>query len=395
MNSEYDHSKPFTPIGYTNFRNAHQLFGIKLQDRFSHIYAIGKTGTGKTTLLLNMAIDDIHKGYGVCLIEPHGDACLKLLQHIPEQRKGDVVYFDATNLSEPTGFNPLHNVPLEQRHLVASELVLAFKKIWEDSWGPRLEYVLRFCILTLLEYPTATLLDIHPLLTDQAFRNLVLQFTDNTAINNFWHEEFAKYPATFKAEVIMPILNKAGVFNSNAVLKGIVGQLKGVSIEEIMNGSKILICNLSKGMIGEDVSQILGSLLTTTIQTAAMHRAYLLESERRPFMVFVDECHTFFTTSFIAMLSEIRKYKIGLFLTHQYLEQLPEDVSRAILGNVGTVISFRLGTADARTMAEEFYPVFRQDDFINLPKFHIYLKLLIDGTASKAFSAVVAAPSGY
>jgi hypothetical protein len=389
MNNAHDYSKPFTPIGYTNFRNANKLFGIRLQDRFSHIYAIGKTGTGKTTLLLNIIRDDIHKGYGVCLIEPHGDACLKLLQRMPEHRKQDLIYFDATNAAQPIGFNPLHDVLPEQRHLVASELVLAFKKIWSDSWGPRLEYVLRFCILTLLEYPTATLLDIHPLLVDQRFRNLVLQFTDNSSINAFWHEEFAKYPAAFKAEVIMPILNKVGVFNSNAILKGIVGQQKGISIEEIMNNSKILICNLSKGLIGEDVCQILGSLLTTAIQTAAMRRAQLTEVERKPFMVFIDECHAFITGSFTAMLSEIRKYKVGLYLTHQYLEQLPEEVYKAILGNIGTIISFRLGTADAKGMAEEFYPVFKQDDFINLPKFNIYLKLLIDGTASKPFSSVV------
>ena len=389
METSYDHSKPFTPIGYTNFRHRHQLFGIKLQDRFNHIYAIGKTGTGKTTLLLNMIVDDIYKRYGVCLIEPHGDACLKLLKHIPTHLKQDVIYFDATNLSQPIGFNPLHNVPVEQRHLVASELVLAFKKIWADSWGPRLEYVLRLCLLTLLEYPTATLLDIHPLLVDQAFRNLVLQFTDNLAINTFWHEEFAKYPATFKAEVIMPILNKAGVFNSNVILKGIMGQPKGISVEEIMNDGKILICNLSKGIIGEDVSQILGSLLTTAIQTAAMRRANLTEHDRKPFMVFIDECHSFISSSFVTMLSEVRKYKIGLYLTHQYLDQLPEDVYKAILGNAGTLISFRLGAADAKVMEQEFYPIFKQDDFINLPKFNIYLKLLIDGTTSRPFSALI------
>jgi hypothetical protein len=388
MNS-YDHSKSFTPIGYTNFRNSNKLFGIKLQDRFSHIYAIGKTGVGKTTLLLNMAIDDIHKGYGVALIEPHGDACLKLLENIPEHRKPDVVYFDTTNFSEPPGFNPLHGVPVEQRHLAASELVLAFKKIWGDSWGPRLEYILRFCILTLLEYPTATLLDIQPLLLDQAFRNLVLQFTDNMAILSFWHNEFDKYPASLKAESIMPILNKAGVFGANALLKSIVGQQQGISIDEIMNSGKILICNLSKGIIGEHVSQILGSLLTTGIQAATMRRAVIAEQDRKPFMVFIDECHSFITTSFAAMLSEVRKYKIGLFLTHQYLEQLPDEVRSSILGNVGTIITFRLGTTDSKVMAEEFYPVFTMDDFICLRRFNIYLKLLIDGTASRPFSAIL------
>ena len=388
MNNSYDHSKPFTPIGYTNFRNQNKLFGIKLQDRFSHIYSIGKTGSGKTTLLLTMAIDDIYKGYGVALIEPHGDACTRLLEHIPAHRKRDVIYFDATDPTHRTGFNPLLNVPPEERHLVASEIVLSFKKIWADSWGPRLEYILRYAILTLLEYPTATLLDIQPLLLDQAFRNMVLLYTDNTAIKSFWYNEFDKYPASLKAESIMPILNKAGVFTANTILKSIVGQQESISIEEIMNNGKILICNLSKGIIGEDVSQILGSLLTTSIQMAAMRRAKLSEQDRKPFMVFIDECHSFITQSFATMLSEVRKYKVGLFLTHQYLDQLPEEVRSSILGNVGTIITFRLGTIDAKIMTDEFYPVLTVDDFINLTKYCVYLKLLIDGIPSKPFSAI-------
>jgi hypothetical protein len=385
--TSYEHSKPFTPIGYTNFRSQNQQFGIKLQDRFSHIYSIGKTGSGKTTLLLNMALDDIHKGYGVVLIEPHGDACQRLLADIPAHRIQDVIYFDATNPVYRTGFNPLLNVPVEERHLVASEIVLSFKKIWIDSWGPRLEYILRNTILTLLEYPVATFLDIQPLLLDRAFRNLVLQYTENEAILSFWHNEFDTYNNSFKIEVIMPILNKAGVFSANAILKAIVGQQETISIDQIMNTSKILICNLSKGIIGEDVSQILGSLLTTNIQTAAMRRAKLPEQSRKPFMVYIDECHSFITTSFASMLSEVRKYNVGLFLTHQYLEQLPEEVRNAILGNVGTIICFRLGTTDAKVMAEEFYPVFTIDDFINLPRLTIYIKLLIDGITSKPFSA--------
>jgi hypothetical protein len=387
MNNSYDHSKPFTPIGCTNFRNANKLFGIKLQDRFSHLYVIGKTGTGKSSLLLNMAIDDIYKGYGLCLIEPHGQACAALLERIPEHRKSDVVYFNPTDSGDRMGFNPLHGVPIEERHLVASEIVLAFKKIWGDSWGPRLEYILRYCLLTLLEYPSATLLDIQPLLLDQAFRNMVLLYTDNTAIQSFWHNEFEKYTSSLRMEAIMPILNKAGVFNANPIMKDIAGRQSGLSIEEIMNSGKILICNLSKGMIGEDVSQILGSLLTTGIQTAAMRRAKLTEQQRKPFMVYIDECHSFITTSFASMLSEVRKYKVSLFLTHQFLEQLPKDVSSAILGNAATIICFRIGTQDAKVMSEEFYPVFSTDDFISLPQYHIYLKLLIDGSASRPFSA--------
>jgi hypothetical protein len=384
----YDHSKPFTSIGYTNFRNTNKLFGIKLQDRFSHIYSIGKTGSGKTTLLLNMAIDDIHKGYGFALIEPHGDACTRLLEQIPEHRKQDVIYFNATDPVHRTGFNPLLNVPVEERHLVASEIVLSFKKIWIDSWGPRLEYILRYTILTLLEYPAATLLDIQPLLLDRAYRNMILQYTENHAILSFWRNEFDTYSNNFKIEAIMPILNKAGVFSANSILKDIIGQQETISLDEIMNNGKILICNLSKGIIGEDVSQILGSLLTNSIQTAAMRRAKIAEQNRKPFMVFIDECHSFITASFTSMLSEVRKYKVGLFLTHQYLEQLPEDVRSSVLGNIGTIVCFRLGIADAKIMAEEFYPVFTVDDFLNLPRFNIYLKLLIDGGASKPFSAI-------
>jgi len=242
--------------------------------------------------------------------------------------------------------------------------------------------------LTLLEYPTATLLDIQPLLLDRTYRNMVLLYTDNPAILSFWHNEYDSYTNSFRTEAIMPILNKIGVFSANAILREIVGQQESISLEEIMNTGKILVCNLSKGIIGEDVSQILGSLLVTSIQTAAMRRAKIAEHERQSFMVFIDECHSFITTSFATMLSEVRKYKISLYLTNQYLEQLPEDVRSAILGNVASIICFRLGTADAKTMADEFYPVFATDDFINLPRFNIYLRLLIDGTASRPFSAV-------
>lgn len=385
--TSYDHSKPFTPIGITNWRDTNKVFGIKAQDRLQHIYAIGKTGVGKSTLLYNMALDDIHKGHGVAVLDPHGDIAEKLMATIPEHRKHDVIYFDANDTAHRTGFNPLSHVEPEQRHIVASEVVLMFKKIWGDTWGARLEYILRFAVLTLLEYPAATLLDIQPLLLDVAYRNLILHYTDNAYIRSFWHNEFDKYPPTFKTEVIMPILNKTGVFIASETLRDIVGQQYGIELDEIMNKGKILICNLSKGLIGEDVSQILGSLLTTGLQMAAMQRAAMPEAARTPFYIFIDEAHSFINTSFSTMLSEVRKYGIGLFLTHQYLEQLPEEVRKAILGNVGTIICFRLGTADAKVMAEEFYPVFKQDDFINLPKYCMYLKLLIDGTGSKPFSA--------
>lgn len=379
--------RPFTPIGRTNWHNDNKLFGIKPKDRLQHIYCIGKTGVGKSTLLINMALDDIRKGHGICVIDPHSDTAELILKHIPEYRKKDVVYFDATDKDHLPGFNPLYKVPPEERHLVASEIVQTFKKIWLDSWGPRLEYILRFAVLTLLEYPTATLLDIQPLLLDKPFRSLVLQYTTNEHILSFWFNEYDKYPPSLKAEAIMPILNKAGVFRANETLEAIVGHQGGISLESIMNNGQILICNLSKGLIGEDVSTLLGSLITTGIQTAAMRRAHLPEQDRKPFYVFLDEAHSFLSPSFATMLSEVRKYGIGLFLTHQYLEQLTEEIRSAILGNAGTIICFRLGAGDAKVMAEEFYPIFSVEDFINLPKHTIYLKLLIDGTASMPFSA--------
>jgi len=383
----YDHSKPFTPIGITNWRNSSKLFGILPQDRLQHIYAIGKTGVGKSTLLYNMAIDDIYKGHGIAVLDPHGDIAEKLIANIPEHRKNDIIYFNATDPAHRTGFNPLHKVPVEQRHAVVSEVVLMFKKIWSDTWGARLEYILRFCILTLLEYPTATLLDIQPMLLDSAYRNLILHYTDNSYILSFWHNEFDKYPPALRAEAIMPILNKTGVLIASDTLREIVGQQHGIVLDEVMNKSKILICNLSKGLIGEDVSQLLGSLLTTGLQMSSLRRARIPEAERRHFYIFIDEAHSFINTAFPTILSEVRKYGVGLFLTHQYLEQLPEILQKAILGNVGTIICFRLGTADAKMMAEEFYPVFRQDDFINLPKYNMYLRLLIDGSGGKPFSA--------
>jgi len=387
--SSYDHSKPFTPIGVTNWRNSNKLFGILPQDRLQHIYAIGKTGVGKSTLLYDMALDDIYKGHGVAVLDPHGDIAEKLIANIPEHRKNDVIYFNATDPAHRIGFNPLHDVPIEQRHAVASEVVLMFKKIWGDTWGARLEYILRFCILTLLDYPTATLLDIQPILLDSAYRNLILHYTDNPYILSFWHNEFDKYPPTLRAEAIMPILNKTGVFIASDTLRDIVGQQYGIVLDEIMNKGKILVCNLSKGLIGEDVSQLLGSLLTTGLQMSALRRARLPEAERRHFYIFIDEAHSFISTAFTTMLSEVRKYGVGLFLTHQYLEQLPEPLQKAILGNVGTIICFRLGTNDAKVMAQEFHPVFKQEDFINLPKYHVYLRLLIYGTGSAPFSAVL------
>jgi hypothetical protein len=378
-----------TGLGITNWRNLAQSFGIRDEDRLLHMYAIGRTGTGKSTLLLNMAISDIQRGNGLCLIDPHGDIAETILKYVPRKRVEDVIYFNSTDDEWPIAFNPLSGIDVGHFHLGASNLVSAFKKIWSDSWGPRLEYVLRFCLLTLLHAPNATLLDIHPLLTDTYYRNGILQYVTDTTVQAFWLNEFNKYTQVFRNEVISPILNKAGVFNASMSLRLIFGQRENsFSILEAMDDKKILICNLSKGQIGEEASSILGSLLLTSIQSAALFRASYSPSKRIPFYVYVDEMHSFVTMSFADMLAESRKYGLGLFLTHQYIEQLPENIRGAIFGNVGTLIAFRIGATDAQYLAKEFHPMFDEEDLVNLPRYSMYLKLMIDGTVSRPFSAM-------
>jgi len=383
--------KPFTPIAKTNFRNHNKLFGILPGDRLHHIYCLGKTGMGKSHLLVNMALDDIIKGNAVCVLDPHADTITAILNRIPAYRKKDVVYFDATRKSALPAFNPLYNVAEDQRQLVASEIVTTFKKLFLDAWGSKLEYILRYAILTLLSYPGATLLDINALLLDKDFRAKVLEQVHDQYIIAFWVQEYNFYSASTQASTIVPILNKIGVLIANDTLRGIFGQQQGISIEQCMNENKIILCNLSKGVIGEDVSTVLGSFLITIIQTTAMRRALVSIHERKPFYLYIDEAHSFISSTFATMLSQIRKFGVGVFLTHQYLDQLEPETRSAILGNVGTIICFRLGLTDAKTMEKEFYPVFTYDDFATLPKYHIYLKLLIDGTESKGFSAVTLA----
>lgn len=388
-----DEHNQITPIGITNYRNQRQRFGIKDKDRLQHIYVIGKSGTGKSTLLENMAISDIRRGNGLGVIDPHGDIARDLLNYIPETRKDDLIYFNAADKEHPISFNPLHAVHPKYHHLVASGLISTFKKIWADSWGPRLEYILRYCLLTLMEYPDATLLDIQPLLTDMGFRNHVLLYVQNEVSKSFWKKEFEKYSPQFRSEAISPILNKTGLFLTSIPLRNIVGQkTRGIRMEQILDEGKILIVNLSKGEIGEDACSLLGSILLTSIQLAAMHRATQTEQARKPFYLYVDEMHSFISLSFIDVLAEARKYGLSLFLTHQYIEQIDERIREAIFGNVGTIISFRVGATDAEYLEKEFYPVFNKEDFINLPKYEMYLKLMIDGASSEAFSALSLLP---
>lgn len=377
-----------TPLGLTNFRNTNRSFGIKDTDRMGHIYAIGKTGVGKSTLLLNMAISDITRGNGLAIIDPHGDLSETILNYIPERRIGDVIYFNPQERERPIAFNPLHAVHPNNQHLVVAGLITTFKKIWSDSWGPRLEYILRMALLSLIEYPHATLLDIQPILTDEYFRNKVLMYCANETVHAFWVKEFDKYPPALKAEAIAPILNKTGILAASEPLRNILGhRVSSISIEKIINTRQILVANLSKGAIGEDASTILGSMLITAIQQAAYQRSSIAEEHRIPFYLYVDEVHSFVSLTFADILAEARKYKLSLFLTNQYIEQLHEKIRAAIFGNAGTFISFRVGAEDAAYVAKEFHPIFSEEDVISLPKFHIYLKLQIDGATSMPFSA--------
>lgn len=380
--------KPFTPIGKTNWRNHNQVFGIKPADRLHHIYCLGKTGMGKSHLLINIALDDMRKGNAICVLDPHGDTYTELVRRMPSERRKDVVLFDATDRRNLPPFNPLAGVPEHQRQLVASEMVAVFRKLFIESWGNKLEYVLRFAILTLLSSPDSTLPQVTDLLLDRAFRERVLARVSDPYILAFWGKEYDLYSASAQAATVLPILNKIGVLLASDTLRGIFGGRRGLSVEDCMNGGKVILCNLSKGVIGEDVSTVLGSFLMTVVQAAAMRRATVPAQQRRPFYLFIDEAHSFISTSFATMLSQVRKFGVGMFLTHQFLDQLEAETRSAILGNVGTIICFRLGLTDAKIMEREFYPVFTYDDFVSLQRYHIYLKLLIDGTESKGFSAV-------
>lgn len=384
---------PITVFAKTNFRNQERVFGIKADDRRRHMYLLGKTGMGKTNLLENLAIQDIMQGHGICFIDPHGDVAQKLIKAIPPERINDVIYFDPADQKFPIAFNVLEQVGADQRSLVASGLVGVFKKIWADSWGPRLEYILRNAILALLEYPGSSLLGVMRILVDKSYRERVIDKVTDPVVKQFWAVEFAGWNERVLQEVISPIQNKVGQFTSNSLIRNIIGQpTSAFDVREIMDNKKILIMNLAKGKIGEDSAALLGAMMITKIQLAAMGRADIPEVDRKDFYLYVDEFQNFATESFANILSEARKYRLSLILANQYITQLDEKVSDAVFGNCGTIISFRVGAADAEVLEKEFEPVFMMNDLINLPKYNIYLKLMIDGIAGDAFSASVLPP---
>ncbi|MBI3261340.1 type IV secretion system DNA-binding domain-containing protein, partial [Candidatus Berkelbacteria bacterium] len=337
-----------TLFAETNFRNVRSRFGIKSKDRRLHLYAIGKTGTGKSTMLENMIIDDIRLGRGVGVVDPHGDLIGHILDFIPEERVKDVVWLAPWDRDFPIGFNVMEEVDPDLKNIVASGVVGIFKKIFGDSWGPRLEYILRNAILSLIGYPNATMLGVTRILVDKGYRKKVVDTLDDPVLKDFWINEYDKYDPKFRTEAVAPIQNKVGQFLATSTIRNIVGQpTSTISMKEIMDSKKILLMDLSIGKIGEDTSALLGALLITKIQIAALERANVPEAERVDFYLYVDEFQNFATESFAVILSEARKYHLNLIMTNQYIAQMEEIVAKAIFGNVGTLVTFRVGAQDA------------------------------------------------
>jgi len=377
----------------TTFRNQQRKFGIKIDDRRRHFYVVGKTGMGKTVLLKNMAIQDILAGHGVGFVDPHGEAAEELLDFIPSNRINDVIYFNPADLAYPIAFNIMEQVSLEHRHLVAAGLMGVFKKIWPDVWSARMEYILNNCILALLEYPGSTLLGVNRMLADPEYRKKVVEKITDPMVKAFWLQEYARYTQRYEVEATAAIQNKVGQFISAPLIRNIIGQVKSkIDMREVMDGQKILIMNLSKGKIGEDNSRLLGALMITKLQIAAMSRVDIPEEQRKDFFLYIDEFQNFATESFVNILSEARKYRLAITLGHQYIAQMEEKVRDAVFGNVGTIVTFRVGAEDAEFLEKEFSPEFTAQDLVNLTKYHIYLKLMIDGVAGRPFSAITLPP---
>lgn len=385
-----------TYFGETDSRSNRRKFGIRDIDRSKHFYVIGKSGMGKSTLLENMAVQDIQNGHGMCFIDPHGGTAEKLLEYIPEERIKDVLYFAPFDMDHPIAFNIMEDVGAEKRHLVVNGLMSVFEKIWEDAWSARMAYILQNTLLALLEYPGATLLAVNRMYTDKEFRNKVVENVTDVSVKSFWVDEYAKYTDKYVQEATPAIQNKIGQFAGNPLIRNIIGQPKSsFDLRKIMDEKKILIVNLSKGRVGEGNARLLGSMLITKIYLAAMSRADEHASSLAklpPFYLFVDEFQSFADKSFADILSEARKYKLCLTMAHQYIEQMEEEVREAVFGNVGSMLAFRVGAYDAEVLEKEFAPVFTAEDLVNLGLRQIYLKLMIDSVTSQPFSATTLPP---
>lgn len=394
---EIPKNKELTYIGYTTYRDKNQLFGIKRKDRRQHVYILGKSGTGKSVLMFNMIIQNIENGDGVCMVDPHGENVEAVLSAIPPHRMKDVVYFNPADTDYHIGFNVLELIDPKYKHLVASGLMGIFTKIWANAWSARMEYILNNAILALLDTPGTTLLGIPRMLVDKDYRQKIIGNLKDPVIKAFWVHEYEAWQEKFRNEAIAPIQNKVGQFLSTSIIRNVVGQSNStINIFDIMNEGKIFLVNVSKGRIGEDNSALLGGMIITKIQLAAMERVRIPEDERKDFYLYVDEFQNFVTDAFAGILSEARKYRLNLTVAHQYTAQLISEknssVRDAIFGNVGTMIVFRVGADDAEFLEKEFEPEFVPQDIVNLPNFKIYLKLMIDGISSRPFSAKTLPP---
>lgn len=383
-----------TYIGRTNTRDTYRLFGIKHDDRFAHVYMIGRTGTGKTTLLETMAMQDMRHGHGIAVLDPHGDLVARLAARVPAERSRDLVYWNVPDPSQPYGYNPFKKIAKGQVPLAASGLLGAFKKIWTGKeWGVRMEHVLRNSLLALLEYGSATLPDVLRLLTDERFRREVLATVTNEQVRLFWTTEYAKYQPRYRQEAIAPIQNKLGAFLADPRLHRMLTRPeRDIRLRQIMDSGKVLLVNCSTGALGDDTANLLGALLVSSMALAAFSRIDTPEADRRPFFVHLDEFQHFTTLSVANMISELRKFRVGLTLGHQHLYQLEPEIRHAVLGNAGTLIAFRIGPEDAAVIGKEFEPIFEPVDLLGLPNYSVYLKLMIDGAPSKPFSATTLGP---
>ena len=397
METPIPYNKDITYFAKTNFRNTAQVFGIKRKDRRQHMYVLGKSGTGKSVLLSNLIAQNIQNGEGLCVVDPHGELVEEILELIPAHRVKDVIYFNPADTDFHIGFNVLQIDDPKYKHLVASGLMGIFTKIWANAWSSRMEYILNNAILALLDTPGTTLLGIPRMLVDKDYRQMIIGNLKDPVVKAFWVHEYEQWRDQFRNEAIAPIQNKVGQFLSTSIIRNVVGQPKStIDIFEIMNTGKIFLVNVSKGRVGEDNSALLGGMLITKIQLAAMERVRIPEDQRRDFYLYVDEFQNFATDSFANILSEARKYRLNLIIAHQYTAQLENKdgskVRDAVFGNVGTMIIFRVGADDADFLEKEFEPEFTAQDLVNLPNYHVYLKLMIDGVTSRPFSASTLPP---
>ncbi|OGZ32276.1 MAG: hypothetical protein A3H02_02245 [Candidatus Niyogibacteria bacterium RIFCSPLOWO2_12_FULL_41_13] len=392
-------NKDLIYLARTNYRGKEGVpFGIKSDDRRRHVYILGQTGTGKTTLIENMVLQDIIAGRGVGFLDPHGDAVLRVIDRIPPERIKDVVYFDPTDFDYPIGFNVLEVSDPQYKHLVISDLLAVFKRIWAGLWSARMEYILENSISALIDTPGTTLLGSMRILVDRDYRQKILANVKNPVVKAFWISEYDKWPENFRTEAIAAIQNKIGAFLTVPLVRNIVGQTEStIHMPEIINSGKIFLVNLSKGKIGEDNSALLGAMLVTKIYLASMERVRIPEEERRDFYLYVDEFQNFVNESFATILAEARKYRLDLTIAHQYAGQLINDLAGkkvfdAVIGNVGTKIIFRIGSADAFILEKELTPELLANDLVNLPNFQVYLRLMVDGVTSRPFSAATLPP---